>query len=107
MVVISPLPNLSNTKDAFTSSTINEEFKKDLILEKPDDPSLAHDHWLSGIPDWFQRGGKGFSDSLIKSLEKKDINLTIEDLNWLLASGIFNQEVKKDLFEAYHRAVSF
>jgi hypothetical protein len=100
MVVISPLPNLSNTKDAFTSSKINEEFKKDLILEKPGG-RLPDDHWASGIIDRFQRWGKSFEGSLIDSLKKEGFNFTVEDLNWLLASGIIPREGKKSLFLAY------
>jgi hypothetical protein len=101
MVIISPITNLSSIKDSFTNSAINQKFKEALILEKPNDPSLANDHWPSGILDRIQRWGKSFQDSFMGSLAKEGFNFTIEDLNWLLASGIISKDQQKYLFAAY------
>ena len=101
MVVISPTSNLPITKDSFTNSKINEEFNKGLILEKPKDNSILNDNWLSAIPDWITRGGKSFEDSLISSLNKEGFKYTVKDLNWLLASGVLDIDIQKDLIKAY------
>lgn len=101
MVVISPTSNLPITKDSFNNSKINETFTKDLILEKPKDNSILNDNWLSAIPDWITRGGKSFEDSLISSLNKEGFKFTVKDLNWLLASGVLDIDIQKDLIKAY------